>query len=308
MISIGLRHLQFVVAAARYRSLRRAAEALRLKQSTLSRALHHLEERVGIVLFIRSNSGVRPTSAGLELVAAAERLIGDFDGLMAKAKALGRGAQGRITLGLPTSQATDKLCSVLIEYTRQRSDIDIRLTAKSKSALLADLYADALDIAVITGRVIKEEIDSISLWSSQIFLAVLETHALTVRSHATWSDMAEEIVLSSSEGLGPELKEILSAKLAAIGRQPTIDEHSIDSEALLNLVAAGRGVALQCENVVQMSHPGLKMLELHDEAGPVWISYSACWKRDSNNPALPFFLSLLRRLRFADSLRAAPDT
>jgi len=307
-MDVGLRHLQFVVAAVRYGSLRRAATALHLKESTISRALRHLEERLGIVLFTRASGGVRPTAAGLELVVAAERLLGDFDGLIARAGALGRGATGHLVLGLPTSHAVARLCPVLIEQAHQRPEVDVQLIAKPKTALLVDLYAGALDVAVITGHAIGDGIESISLWSDQIMLAIPAAHALRSRGYATWNDLADEVVLGSSRGLGPELKDILSARLGAIGRQLAIEEHAIGGEALLSLVAAGRGVSLQCERVVSMPQAGFEMLELHDEAGPAWITYSACWKRESNNPALTSFLNLLRAHHSAVSLGRVPET
>jgi len=55
---IELRHLRYAVAAARFRSFRRAAEALRVKQSILSRRILQLEDRLGVVLFERSSRGV----------------------------------------------------------------------------------------------------------------------------------------------------------------------------------------------------------------------------------------------------------
>ena len=48
---IELRHLRYAVAAAHYGSFRRAAEALGVKQSTLSRCISQLEMRLGVVLF-----------------------------------------------------------------------------------------------------------------------------------------------------------------------------------------------------------------------------------------------------------------
>src|SRR5690349_24339937 len=60
---IELKHIRYAVAAADHRSFRRAAEALNLKQSNLSRGILQMECRLGVKLFERSKSGVCPTDA-----------------------------------------------------------------------------------------------------------------------------------------------------------------------------------------------------------------------------------------------------
>ena len=118
-MSVGLRHLQFVVAAAQHGSLRRAAEALHIRQSTISRAIRELEEHLGVVLFIRSSGGTRPTRTGAEFMETAKRVLDDFDTLVSRTEALRRGATGRLTLGLPTSYAVARLRPVLLDYVRE---------------------------------------------------------------------------------------------------------------------------------------------------------------------------------------------
>ena len=307
-MDVGLRHLKFVVAAARYRSLRRAAEALHLRQSTMSRGIRELEEHLGVVLFVRSSGGVRPTLAGTELLATAERLLGNFDALVSRAGALGRGAAGRLGLGLPTSHAVTRLRPVLLDYARECPGVDIRLAVRPKPGLLMDLKADALDLAVTTGRATGEGIESVSLWSERILLTVPESHALAARCYANWTDLGDDVVLISRRGLGPELKELLATKLGTIGKQATIKEHAIDAEALLSLVAVGLGITLHCEGTTRMPHPGLITLEVHDGTGPTWIIYSACWRKDHTNPALAAFLALLRTHRSMVSRGLVPDT
>jgi DNA-binding transcriptional LysR family regulator len=56
--------LRYAVAAAHHRSFRRAADALGVKQSTLSRCIRQMEDRLGIAVFERSSGGVRLTAAG----------------------------------------------------------------------------------------------------------------------------------------------------------------------------------------------------------------------------------------------------
>ena len=61
-----LRDLKWAIAVSHCSSLRKAAEALNVQQSTLSRALTVVEHYLGSPLFLRTNGGTKPTPAGLE--------------------------------------------------------------------------------------------------------------------------------------------------------------------------------------------------------------------------------------------------
>jgi DNA-binding transcriptional LysR family regulator len=270
---------------------------LHVRQSTLSRTIQHLEARLGVTLFIRSNAGVRPTPAGTQFLETAKRLLADFDSLVSTARALGRGEAGRLILGLPTSFAMAMLRAVLLDYANECPDVAIHLVERSKLALFADLKADAVDLAIVVGGIDGQDCQSLSLWSERILVAVPQSRPLAMRAFAYWADLIDEVVLMSRKGLGPELKEIMATKLGPIGKLPPVEDHAIGTEALMSLVAAGRGVTLQCEGVVQTTHPGLVQLEVHDRTGASWITYSACWKRQHTNPALASFLALLRTHR-----------
>ena len=58
-MAFDLRQLRYALAAAEYRSFRRAADALHVKESTLSRRVRQMEERLGVALFERSRAAVR---------------------------------------------------------------------------------------------------------------------------------------------------------------------------------------------------------------------------------------------------------
>ena len=59
-----VRLLQYAFASAEHGSFRRAAAALNVQQSTVSRSVRSLEDRVGAKLFERGHAGIRPTPAG----------------------------------------------------------------------------------------------------------------------------------------------------------------------------------------------------------------------------------------------------
>jgi len=71
-VDVELRDLRLAVVTSQHRSLRQAAEALNIRQSTLSRRLHEIERQLGVVLFERTNcasaSKWDPTFAGIKFL------------------------------------------------------------------------------------------------------------------------------------------------------------------------------------------------------------------------------------------------
>jgi len=79
------------VAAADHGSVRRATEALVLRQSTLSRSIRQLEERIGMIVFSRSSGGVRATEAERDLLRVARSIVEQMVTLLTTAHSTGRG-------------------------------------------------------------------------------------------------------------------------------------------------------------------------------------------------------------------------
>jgi DNA-binding transcriptional LysR family regulator len=76
---VELRDLKWAIVASQRRSLRRAADALNVRQSTLSCRLHDLEYRLGSELFERTNGGTHPMPIGREFLEIARRIVEEAD-------------------------------------------------------------------------------------------------------------------------------------------------------------------------------------------------------------------------------------
>lgn len=136
-MAIELRHLRYAVAAAHYGSFRRAAEALGVKQSSLSRRVRQMEDRLGVAVFERSSSGVRLTTAGTEILRASRHLVDGLDHMMASAKAAGRGEVGRLAIGFYTSLSAGNLRASLTEQARRFPEVEIRTVEGARASLCA---------------------------------------------------------------------------------------------------------------------------------------------------------------------------
>ena len=89
MIDVHL--LRYALAAAETGSFSRAADRFRVKQSTLSKRVRHLELRLGLNLFDRSTQGVAPTAVGLRFLARARSILLDLEALSEESRAMAMG-------------------------------------------------------------------------------------------------------------------------------------------------------------------------------------------------------------------------
>jgi LysR family hydrogen peroxide-inducible transcriptional activator len=72
-----LQELRFIIALAREKHFRRAADACFVSQPTLSIAIQKLEKELGVTLFERDTNEIRITKIGEEIVERAKRIMCD---------------------------------------------------------------------------------------------------------------------------------------------------------------------------------------------------------------------------------------
>lgn len=293
-MAVEIRHLRYPVAVAQHRSFRKAAAELNLKQSTLSRRIHQVEERLGVVLFDRSSAGVRPTVAGVEFLRAARRVVDEVDTMISSANGAGRGEAGRLTVGFYTSLSAGNLRATLIDYAQRFPQVTIDTVEGSRTRLFTGLENSAIDVAIVTGDSNAREGRAMALWSERIIVALPEGHPLAANEIVYWTDLKGETFLLSWHDPCPDVHDLLMAKLASPGDRPRIVQHDVSRETIKSLVGAGFGVSLMCEASIGISYAGVVYREAQDGNGPSRVGYTAHWEENNENPALESFLKLLR--------------
>jgi DNA-binding transcriptional LysR family regulator len=290
---LELKQLRYAVAAADHGSFRRAAEALHLRQSTLSRRIRQIEEELGVALFERSRAGVRPTIAGAEFIRTARRVVKDVNMLSATAKAAGRGEIGRLIVGLHTSLSAGNLRATLVEYVQRFPQVEIRAVEGSRAHLFSGLQNGSIDVAIVTGDPIARKGKAMSLWSERILVALPEHHLLAGNESVYWTDLRSETFLLGRRDPGPDIHDLLLVKLASPGDRPKVMQHDASRENIKSLVGAGFGVSLMPDACIGASYAGVVYREVRDGNGPSRVGYAAHWEANNSNPALACFLKLL---------------
>ncbi len=76
-MKLDLRVIRYIHALAEHGSFSRAAEALGIKQPTLSATIGELEQQIGMPLFVRGPRKIEPTQLGHVFLGQSRRVIGD---------------------------------------------------------------------------------------------------------------------------------------------------------------------------------------------------------------------------------------
>lgn len=179
--------LRVFLAAARAGSFSRAANALGLQQSTVSRRIASLEAVVGGELFLRSHAGLVPTARGAALLAAGA----DLEAAAARALRAAAGADddvvGEVRLavapGLASLWLAPRLPALLDAYPGLRLDLVV-------STSIADLTRREADLALRFVRPAGDELVARKL-------GALAHGVLCHRrwAHAAWEDLPWVLVV-----------------------------------------------------------------------------------------------------------------
>ena len=141
---------QVFVAVADERSMTRAAEALGLSVSGVSRHLMNLEARLGARLVQRSTRQLSLTGEGEHLYADARDLLATWEEAEANVTAHSHAPTGRLRVGASLSFSLLHLMPVVEQFRRLYPALSIEIVASNR---YYDIIENGLDLAIRTRRV-----------------------------------------------------------------------------------------------------------------------------------------------------------
>ncbi len=293
MIEIHL--LRYALAAADTGSFRQAADQFRIKQSTLSKHVLYLEQRLGLSIFARSTRGVVPTESGTAFLGRARSIVDEVDALDRDAAAIAGGQRDTLRVGLGYPLVSGELSAALRSYAETYAGTTIEATEQSRAMLLRSLVTDRIDVAVFPGRSRVPEIRSFSFWSERVSVAMAADHPLAARDWIYWTDLRACRFLVTAAEPGPDIAQMIRARLSAPGQDPQLDTQSVSPESLLPLVSGNR-VAVTF-GMRQQSGPGdaIVFRAPHDAFGPTRIEQGVHWRAANRSSALAAFLEHVAR-------------
>jgi DNA-binding transcriptional LysR family regulator len=141
--------LRYIKASAETLNFTRAAEQVYVAQSSLSHQIGKLEDNIDLVLFERSQNGLRLTSAGRLVAAYAETTLRDWEQTLDMARAVQQRQVPPLRLGFSSFVNAKVLEKFHSKYDSMFSGCAIQLVSADPVLCLQRLDAGLLDCAIL---------------------------------------------------------------------------------------------------------------------------------------------------------------
>jgi len=241
---LEMRHLAMLVAVADAPSMAHAAAVLGLTQSALSHRLREAERRLDGRLFRREHKRLVLTPAGERLLLTARRLVTD----LARAESdvlqiAGSGVTAVARLGLSHFAVMPWYAAFYAFAARQVPDLQLEIMADAADRPLELLVESTLDLAIVGGDIERPGVRKQWLFDDSLVAIAPPAHRWAGLAAVRPDDLTEETFLSYGFVVTPGYEN--QRFMRATGRFPKhILKVGTRPEALMELVAAGRGISI----------------------------------------------------------------
>lgn len=257
-----------------------------MDQATVSRRVRAAEDRMGLLLFVRSPGGVQLTSLGAQLLADADPAIAQLQRAIDSVRST-RASQLRI--GIVGGLACSTFKRNLRRFLKAHPDVTVTLTSGTSVDHLRSLRAGGLEAAILPGASTFEGCKSTGLWRERLLVALPSDHRLAKREIIGWSDLTRERFVVLADGTEAEKKAWLAARLGMREAEPTISVHDVDPFDLVGMVSVGFGLAIFCSGMGLPALADVVFRPIREE-----VTWSVVWAGSDRNPTVARFLRTLQ--------------
>jgi DNA-binding transcriptional LysR family regulator len=283
-----LRHLRYFLAVAEEGHFGRAARRLRIAQPPLSRQVQALEEELGFPLFDRKRRALTP--AGETFVRSAREVFDAVDRAVVSARRAARGETGRIRVGFLSSIAISGLAELLRAFRIRSPGVEVALRELPPQHQIDALKAGQIDVGFLRAPLDDPALRAETVRTEELVIALPADHPFAGDKRIALSKLAREPFVSFPRARGPAFFDQLMRLCHDAGFTPHIVQEAAQLD-LLNLVAAGFGVAIVPASLRKMRAGGLVFRPI---VGAPKTDLLVAWRPDLSSAVVDEFLAAVR--------------
>jgi DNA-binding transcriptional LysR family regulator len=236
-VEIELRHLRRLLAIAEAGGVAGAAAALEVSEQALAVQVARIEANVGGPLFVRCGDVMTPTGRGRQVLDVARVVLVEMTQLVAECRRAG-------TMRLSVVGPEVLVGPVAAGFAAKRADVAVSIRVTDAHTAVEAVSSGTADVAVTVlwpGSRAAAGLHSHEVDRVPVHVLLPDTHPLAVRGVLDLPDLADETwcFLADAAHAGA-----MVADCARHGFEPRVGYHVDTEEAVVEMVASGRAVAL----------------------------------------------------------------
>jgi DNA-binding transcriptional LysR family regulator len=206
--------LETLIAVNQLGSYTKAAQSLSLTQPAVSQHIKALEEELGIKIFNKTETGLKPTPEGVIAIRYAKRI-----------KALYQVEEQRIAdskknmfsllVGITHTAESSTVGEALANYAYETKGLRITIISDSISNLYEKLEDYQVDLIIVEGHNLDKRYSSLLLDTDSLLLAVGQGNPLSKKSMVTINELEEEKMILRGANSGT--RQLFEASLHSQG-------------------------------------------------------------------------------------------
>ena len=257
--------LKIFLTVVEEQSLGRAAERHFMATSAISKRVSDLEDTLGTQLLQRHSGGVRPTAAGLQLVAHAKEMLHLLSKIRADLSGYGTGTIGDVRVFANSTSIVGFLGGEIKSCLDQFPDVEIRLEEWSSPYIVRALRDGLADVGIFWAGAANPGLITRPYKTARLVVIVPEAHPLAAATHISFADTLDFKHICFHEG--SLIFQITEAAAQRLHRKIPMRLQVTSFDAMRAMVRSGIGLAVMTD--VTVAHPsdnyGFKVIPLTDE-------------------------------------------
>ena len=282
-----LTELRYIVTLAQEQHFGRAAERCHVSQPTLSVGVKKLEDELGVLIFERSKSAVRLTPVGEGIVAQAQKVLEQAQGIRELAQTGKNQLAAPLKIGAIYTVGPYLFPHLIPQLHRIAPDMPLYIEENFTHVLRDKLRTGELDAIIIALPFQEADVLTKPLYDEPFFVLMPADHPWTARASIDSAMLNDKSLLLLGEGhcfRDQVLEACPTTRKGSEAHQHTTVESS-SLETIRHMVASGLGVSVLPYTAVHSHHYAPGVLEVRPLAPPVpFRSVAIAWRASFPRP------------------------
>ncbi|WP_049631859.1 hydrogen peroxide-inducible genes activator [Cellvibrio sp. pealriver] len=250
-----LTELRYIVVLAEEQHFGRTAERCHVSQPTLSIAVRKLEEELGVELFERTKTCVKPNEIGGQIVAQAKALLANVASIKALADA-GKDQLGSpLALGTIFTMGPYLLPQLIPHLQKQVPEMPLFVQEDLTESLRKKLRDGVLDVILVSLPFNAPDVVTQELFDEPLVLVMPYTHPLVHLQEITLDDIKQQQLLLMGPGhcLREQVLELIPGLREQVADAAYHCAEANSLETLRYMIAAGLGLSILPRSAAEAS-------------------------------------------------------